>query len=314
MRTPPCFLPLLPLLLCAPTAALLLSSGCRLPQAHAPTLFQSDIVHSHSDKKAAAELFAELGGEEAFLQTVRYLYRWSLDENDFKRRDAELQGQLWLRRTQTLSDANDNSRYLELVFPAMGIAVSLKKTDYRIPELKLDVKSDGYRVTRIARSTYTPADARDYFRFDFSPEALNARLFQERLTAVFPEDTLFARMRESAAREIEGLGLPASGKDVHTVYFAPIHQVANEVWAFWEEGKMLFRFTSDVDLANPNVWSQDTLDVTVFDTARQTVVSHEERPGDNRFITRDQVGRALYNCIILGKPVSVPAQKPAPAP
>jgi hypothetical protein len=69
---------------------------------------------------------------------------------------------------------------------------------------------------------------------------------------------------------------------------------------------LLFHFTSDIDLANPKVWSQDPPNVTVYDTVRQTVVSHDERPGDNRFITRDMVGRALYNCIVLGKKSSLP--------
>jgi hypothetical protein len=292
----------------------LLLCGCRTTAPREPVLAASSTVRSHKDEKAADELFTEFGGEEAFLQTVHYLYRWNLDEDDFKRRDASLQGQLWLRHIQTLTDANDNSRFLEVVFPAIGVAVRLKKTDYRIPELKLDVKSGGYRVTGISRTPYTEADARDFSRFDFAPEALYERLFQERLNAIFPDDKLLARMRDSAAREIADLDLPATGKDTHSIYFAPIHTVANEVWAFWEEGKLLFHFTSDIDLVNPDVWSREALGVTIYDTARQTVVSHEERPGDHRFITRDQVGRALYNCIVLGKAVSVPAQKAAPAP
>ena len=33
----------------------------------------------------------------------------------------------------------------------------------------------------------------------------------------------------------------------------------------------------------------------------QTVVSHNEAPGGNEFQTRDQVGRALYNCLVPGR-------------
>ncbi len=295
--------------------ALLTAAGCRttsLPEA--PILAPSNVVRAHTDKRAAAELFADFGGEQAFIQVVEYLYRWVLDENDFKRRDADLQGQLWIRPIQTITDPNDNSRFLELVFPAMGIAVNLKKTDYRISELKLDVRSEGYRVIRISRNTYTAGDAADYFRFDFSPEALNDRLFQDRLDAVFPDEALLARLRERVASEIAGLDLPPTGKASHTVCFSPIHAVSNELWAFWEEGKLLFHFTSDIDLNNPNVWLQDNLGVTIYDVARQTVVSHDERPGDPRFITRDQVGRALYTCIVLGRAATLEAFRPTPAP
>ena len=295
-------------------SALLSAAGCRTAQPAAPALAAPNAVQPHTDKRAASDLFAEFGGEHALLQTAAFLYRWVLDENDFKRRDADLQGQLWIRRIQTLTDPNDNSRFLELVFPAMGIAVNLKKTDYRIPELKLDVRSDGYRVVRISRNAYTAGDAGDYYRFDFSPEALNDRLFQERLNAVFPDEALFSRMRERVAREIADLEVPPAGKVSHTVYFAPVNSVANELWTFWAEGKLLFRFSSDIDFTNAGVWAQDSLNVTVYDAVRQTVVSHEERPGDSRFLTRDQVGRALYNCIVLGRALTLEPPRPAPAP
>lgn len=298
--------------LLASSLALLTAAGCRTAQPAAIALAAPDGVQPHTDKRAAADLFAEFGGERALMQTAAFLYRWVLDENDFKRRDADLQGQLWLRRLQTITDPNDNSRFLELVFPAMGIAVNLKRTDYRIPELKLDVKSDGYRVIRISRNAYTAADAGDYFRFDFSPEALNDRLFQERLNAVFPDETLLSRMCERVAREIDGLETLPAGKAGGTVYFAPVNVVANELWLFWGEGKLLFRFTSDVDFTHSNVWAQDSLNVTIYDTVRQTVVSHEERPGDTRFITRDQVGRALYNCLVLGRAATLPAPQAKP--
>jgi hypothetical protein len=35
------------------------------------------------------------------------------------------------------------------------------------------------------------------------------------------------------------------------------------------------------------------------------VISLEEAAGSNRFMTRSQIGRALYNCIVLGQRVAV---------
>ena len=292
-----------------PVLALLsvvLAAGCRLPSQRDFTLSFSDIVHAHQDQKGAAPLFAELGGDDGFFQVVHYLYRWQLDENDFQRRDPAFRRQLWIRRLQTVTDENDNSRFMEVVFPAVGVTVTLKKTDYRIPELKLDVKSNGYRIVRISREPRSVSEDRDYLRFEFDADALNARLFQERSQAQFPGDELLDRMKDGVARQVAELALPAARKSENTVYFAPVHSVANEIWAYWEEGKLLFRFTSDIDLNNPAVWAQDTLCVSIYDTVSQTVVSHEEKPGDGSFITRDQVGRALYNCIVLGRKSMIP--------
>jgi hypothetical protein len=50
--------------------------------------------------------------------------------------------------------------------------------------------------------------------------------------------------------------------------------------------------------------------VHVYDPYSQMVISLEEAAGSNRFMTRNQIGRALYNCIVLGKRVAVtPAGK-----
>jgi hypothetical protein len=68
---------------------------------------------------------------------------------------------------------------------------------------------------------------------------------------------------------------------------------------------MLIRFTSDLDLSNPSVWGKESLKVRTFDIDKQVVVSQSEVPGSNAFLNRDQVGRVLYNCIVLGQRVAV---------
>ena len=77
--------------------------------------------------------------------------------------------------------------------------------------------------------------------------------------------------------------------------------MANELWVFWEAGRVLLYFVSDLDLANPYVWEYQELSARIYDVAEQVVVTLQETPGSNAFLTRDQVGRALYNCIVLGR-------------
>ena len=45
----------------------------------------------------------------------------------------------------------------------------------------------------------------------------------------------------------------------------------------------------------------DELAVRIFDIDEQVVVSLDEVPGSNAYLTRDQVGRVLYNCMVYGK-------------
>ena len=93
---------------------------------------------------------------------------------------------------------------------------------------------------------------------------------------------------------------------------APLSPVANEVWVYWENRKLLIRFASDIDLTNPAVWEHESLMVKTWDTLNQVVVSLDEAAGSNAFLTRDQIGRALYNCIVLDRRLE--ATNPAPTP
>jgi hypothetical protein len=52
---------------------------------------------------------------------------------------------------------------------------------------------------------------------------------------------------------------------------------------------------------NEQLWLRSKLNVKIYDIDKQVVVSLQEVPGSNAYLTRDQVGRALYNCIILGR-------------
>ena len=44
-----------------------------------------------------------------------------------------------------------------------------------------------------------------------------------------------------------------------------------------------------------------TLGIRTYDVLTQTVVSLDEAAGSNAYMTRDQIGRALFNCIVLGQ-------------
>lgn len=57
--------------------------------------------------------------------------------------------ELWVRQVKPISlDEGDHSRFAEIWLPASRILLSLKKADYSIPELALQVRSKTYHVVR----------------------------------------------------------------------------------------------------------------------------------------------------------------------
>jgi hypothetical protein len=142
-----------------------------------------------------------------------------------------------------------------------------------------------------------------------SRSELREYLFNKRGSVTFPDEALTERLRGALLTQIEqhladaGKTLPDGDRIVHC---APLSPVANELWAFRETGRMLVRFSSDLDLTNPAVWDHEELAGTIYDIDEQVVVSLQEAKGSNAYLTRDQVGRALYNCVVLGRRYTLP--------
>jgi hypothetical protein len=222
----------------------------------------------------------------------------------------------WIGVATPPLDDGDKSVFAKILLPALGITVQLKKADYFIEETGTPVKSHGFKVTSVGRGQVPAALPAGYVEIKMNMARLKEHLFATRHQLDYPGEPLIARLKGELVAELTRDKTPVVDNPAvdQTVYVGSISPLANELWAYWENRKWLVRCTSDIDLANPTVWSQETLMIRIYDTLTQVVVSHEEAAGSNRFMTRDQIGRALYNCLVLGKRIQItPSQKPPAA-
>ena len=237
-------------------------------------------------------------------EVVAHLYRWYLDEVDVQKATAVGNDTLWVRQLRPELDPGDRSLLGEIVLPVVGVSVLVKKADYTIDELAVKVVSDRFKIVRVSRIQTPRKLSAEYVPVKIAGTELREYLFNKRGSVTFPDDALVARLR-SAARAQGEQHLQETGRQIpegtRTVHFAPLSPVANEIWVFWEAGRLLIRFASDLDLTNPHVWDHAELSTSIYDIDQQVVVSLQETPGSNAYLTRDQVGRALYNCIVLGR-------------
>jgi hypothetical protein len=278
----------------------LLLSGCAAPLMSAPRMVA-----------AAAPLQAEILDLKYLSEVVRHVYRWHLDETDLDRLAGERDFPFWVRTLDVPLDAGDQSRMAEIVMPLVGTVVKVKKSDYRIDELNLAVTSGTYRITSVSKIGIPENPLPAHRVINVSYAEMRAYLFQTRDEATFPGEPLLERLRVALRKEM-GLQPEARTPGRHIAHLAPLSPVANEAWAYLENQKLLVRFASDINLANPAVWANETLMVRTWDARKQVVVSLDEAAGSNAFMTRDQIGRALYNCIVLGLRIEVanPAEDP----
>lgn len=243
-------------------------------------------------------------------ELVRYLYRWHLDADDLKRPEKGDQFVFWVRDLEKALDEGDESRFAEVVIPHFGMLVTLKFSNYHIAELGVHIRNDGYKVVHVTRHIPPALIPAGYTLVSVDAKEMVDHLFRTRNDKTFPSEQMLLPMRDSVGRVVEedfekrGADIPNEGQILH---LAPLSPVVNESWFFWETGRMLIRVASDIDLNHPLVWQQDSLFVDTYDLESQVVVSMDEAAGSNAYLTRDQIGRVLYNCIVLGVRLETPA-------
>jgi hypothetical protein len=255
---------------------------------------------------------AELLETPFLFETVRHLFRWYMDESDVEKLAGTQDFPFWVRRLDVKLDEGDRSQIAEIILPLVGISVRLKKADYAIAETGVAVSSPSFRIANVARIAVPPAPPADCAVVAANYEEMKAYLFRTRSQAEFPDENLFERLRV-ALREHFGVDPNEREAGEHVVHMAPLSPVANELWVFVENKKWLVQFSSDLDLENPALWEHQSMVVRTYDILNQTVVSLNEVPGSNAFLTRDQVGRALFNCVILGRRLVLVNPPPAVA-
>ena len=247
---------------------------------------------------------ADLMDKQSIYEVIGHLYRWYLDEVDVRASTKVGNETIWIRQVQPDLDPEDKSLFAELVLPVIGVSVMLKKADYTIEKIDVAVTSDRFKIIRVSR-IQTPEELSDlYTPITLSGTELREYLFNRRGTVAFPDDALIKRLRKAARTAVDE-HLKTTGKVIpegtRTIHCAPLSPVANELWVFWETGRILMHFASDLDFTDPHAYQHAQLSGKIYDIDEQVVVSLQEAPASNAYLTRDQVGRALYNCIVLGR-------------
>jgi hypothetical protein len=256
----------------------------------------------------AAAVPPELLQRPYLFEVLRYLYRWHLDESEVERVVGQKEFVFWVRRLEPKLDPGDRSVVAEILVPQLDLGARVKKADYTIEEMGVEVKSPNFRITRITRGQVPAHAPPGCAVVNVDMKEMREYLFRTRNQHDYPDAALVEHLRTALRKEAAKQGILATNTPAteQVVHLAPLSPVANDTWVFWEAGRKLFYFSSDIDLANPALWEHQTLAVRIYDLDEQVVVSHEEAPGSNRFLTRYQVSRALFNCILFGQRITVP--------
>lgn len=238
--------------------------------------------------------------KDALYEILRYVYLWHFDESLVMLKEPTNTIETWIRnRTEDL-DPGDTSEFAEIWIPRAQIQISLKKSNYEVPEMGIVAHDDQFKVTSVQRVSNPSVQKGHYSIIQIPREEISSHLLMTHKQTLFPNEELSTRLRKAVTTYMDESELK-SDKIHHTAYVAPISPVSNDLWVYVESEKLLLQFSSDMDLSNPSYWKSTSIQLSVLNLQEDVIVSHHEIPGSNAYVTKDWVGRVLYNCIVLGR-------------
>jgi hypothetical protein len=245
---------------------------------------------------------------------MRYLYRWQLDQSEFEHLVSHKNIIFWVRPLNLKLDPGDRSKFADILLPQLNIMLRVKKADYTIAETGEVARSKDFKIVRVSRGDTPWYRELKWLKPHGSTEAtLNSKetidyLFQTRKQIDYFDPIIVQHLLDAARQQAEKEDLLDTNilNGQQLICIAPRSISANETWVLWEIRRKLFYIASDIDLADPTVWKYQTLTFRTFDLNQQVVVAHEEASGSNFYLTRHQVSRVLFNCIVLGQRIDIP--------
>ena len=273
--------------------ALFMAGGCLLASAQSivaptpPATVEHDPAHPAESR-------------ENLLDIIHHLYLWYHDQSFFEP-DSEIDEITVFFRTITRQlDADDHSQFAEIYFPEIELLVELKRSDYYLSEVDLRVQDKFFKIRRVERVRHLPAALKNHRQTTVNLGELRNWLAARAHRAPPLDDLMRERIRESLLdhqrEEIKDASV------AHVFYVSPFSAVSNEIWVLHQNTNHLLHFSADMDLSDPQRWNQFHLRLRI----------HSLDPSGRAELSKDFIGRALFNCVVLGNRIDVSPEQIQP--
>jgi hypothetical protein len=241
--------------------------------------------------------------EQHLLEILYHAFLWHYDRSyllaDQRAGDLEI----YFRPVTRELDPGDQSKFAELWIPDVHMVIDLKRANYRVEELGLTVKDDHFKIRRVVRENAPPAPLSSYQHYAIPHARVREWITANLRTAGPLAPTLAKRLRETLLNFDSGREPDLTV--THVFHLAPISPASDDLWVFHENSKQLLLFSSDMDLSNEANWESTPITLKVYSLAPEVILATDGGGASSTTLSKDFVGRALFNCVVLGERIAV---------
>jgi hypothetical protein len=256
---------------------------------------------------AAPQIDPGLRDERFLYDVLGYVYFWELDDLILSHTREDRETEIWIRPLEPRLDPGDRSHFAEIWLPSLKAQVELKKADYDIPELGKHVATPNYRVLSATLLPGAPAGAEAYAVLRLPHDQVLHHMFDARNR----HKPLPPALRERVIRDVRHLAAemprPPDDRRGQVLYLAPRSPVCSDIWIYWDNTRTAIRISGDMDPDDKDIDDAFPLHTRSYDLDAQVVQTLLEVETSGAYITKDLAGRVLYQCIVLGEEVDLPA-------
>ena len=243
---------------------------------------------------------------EYMMGLINHLAYWHLTDDNYFEDDPDPVVEVLFKPFSYQQDSNDASSVYIVYVPDVQIKILLKKSLYHIEEFDATVSNDCYKIIAFQHQQKSPGtnSLNDYVRIDLLEDDVRRIVFENRNQSCTPSPWLLNKI-ESALRPLIARELPTNAVVDETFFIAPLSPYSNSILIFWSTAKKMLQFSSDADYTSELYWDMLPMNCEVFDMKGDVVTSLQNALGSNAYVTKNWIGRILYNCIVDGYQLSI---------
>jgi len=253
---------------------------------------------------------ADLTKKEFIVEVLQYLYRWHSDTGQWGSSTNEFD--VWVKELNVRTDEGDRSRFAELWVPKLRLIVELKKADHDVPERKMVLKDKEFRVRSVHQLNKPSTPSSAWTIINLTSSEVDAQLARSRDERLFPDPAIEKRLQSALGDYLRRHHPNEMTTGSQTFHTAPMSLVSDELWIYWEDQRTAIRFAAEGDLGDPRIWDEMALHLRLIPLDASSGDAHARVLQSGHPVSREWVGRLLYNCIVLGRRFTMPFSPAAP--